>query len=100
MTKNPPKLPAAAIPVKPAHVPRPARRINMKLIREKAKALPIAGARVINNTSTRDLYVAARDLQTTRAGADQFLAIPSRMGNTLRYRDGRAVHIDDNGSNT
>lgn len=112
MTKNPPKLPAAAIPVKPAHVLRPARLVKktpeqeaaaaakaLKAINARNRATHMAGARQISNMSSRKPYNPVVDQQVVRPGSEQFLSIPSRMGNTLHFRDGRAVHIDDSGSN-
>jgi len=114
MTKNPPKLTMGGVPVKPAHVPRPAARLVKKTPEQEAKAIAkslkaawasnrathTAGARQISNMSSRKPYNPLVDQNTVRPGAEQFLSIPSRMGNTLHYRDGRAVHIDDTGSNT
>ena len=114
MSKNPPKLTMGGVPVKPAHVPRPAARLVQKTAEQEAKATAkalkaisarnrathTAGARQISNMSSRQIYNPTADLNTVRPGAEQFLSIPSRMGNTLHYRDGRAVHIDDTRSNT
>lgn len=114
MSKNPPKLSMGGVPVKPAHVPRPAARLvkktpeqeaaaaakALKAISARNRATHTAGARQISNMSSRKPYNPVVDQQVVRPGSEQFLSIPSRMGNTLHFRDGRAVHIDDTGSTT
>lgn len=48
----------------------------------------------VTNSSTSGTYSGAELADpATRIGADDFLAIPSRFGDVLRYRDGREVAV-------
>ncbi len=54
-----------------------------------------AGPVVHGSLSTKRMASPCHDMlaPATRAGAEQALQIPSRVGDHLRYRDGRVAHI-------
>lgn len=56
----------------------------------------MAGPIRISSLSMRESYNPGKDLlaEPARAGADDALAIPSRINNTLHYRDGRVVQVN------
>ena len=43
----------------------------------------------------REVYDGAELVAATRAGAEDALAYPSRIGNYLHYRDGRITHVEE-----
>jgi len=64
----------------------------MKKSTSKKSALATPGK--ISNASSKKIYCGdGYDPGAMRKGANDFLAIPSRMGNTLHYRGGRKVGL-------
>lgn len=58
----------------------------------------VAGPLVHGATGTKKMECPCRDMLAPpmRLGAEQALAVPSRVNDMLHYRDGRQVHIDSN----
>jgi hypothetical protein len=61
----------------------------------KAPAISVAGPLRITSMAQPDNFSPARDLvhPAERRGADKALALPSRFGDKLHYRDGRVVAV-------
>lgn len=64
---------------------------RMFAARKKTQAkLP---GRITNANSSKNYMGDGYDAGAMRPGANDFLAVPIRMGDTLRYRDGRRVQL-------
>ena len=57
------------------------------------KSAPATPGRISNASSKKNYCGDGYDPGAMRKGANDFLAIPSRMGNTLHYRGGRKAEL-------
>lgn len=67
----------------PAHLPRPAPRLPT-----------LAQPRVHVGSTSRKPYIPTELMDFARPGADHHEALPSRIGDTLHFRDGRVTDMD------
>lgn len=77
----------------PSRIYARTRKLSREQIAEARKhSSALATGVKICNSNTPDIYCGNElSAPATRPGADNALAIPSRMGDMLRHRDGREV---------
>ena len=82
----------------PAHLARPARTHQRRPLRADLAPEPAAQPALYSARNTQRLACSDADNAPPpmRPGAEACLAIPSRMGDRLHYRDGRVTDLQGN----
>lgn len=85
---NPPHVNVPRVPMpRTPGLHSPARPASGKKRARRAPLAPVA------NSNAEGQYNGAELRAAVRPGADDFLSLPSRMGNRLHYRDGRVTDM-------